>query len=641
MGQRFFLALENIFNRSFGEKNNPLYSLGTIANYLFWVVIFSGLYLYIFFQTSVIQAYASVLALSQEQPYAGGLIRSLHRYASDALILVIALHMLRQFIFNRYRGLRWFSWVSGIFILWITYASGINGYMLAWDRLSQFVVTTTAEWLDVIPILGGSMARNFISNANVSDRIFSLLSFIHIGLPLSLMALLWIHIQIVPGAKSLPSQRMMIFLTLILCALSLIKPIVSMEQADMASVVASINIDWFYLSTNALIAHSGPAIAWVVVTGGTAFLLLIPWLFVSPIQHKRSWRLTVAQDNKLITMFPGETLLDAGLREALPISFDCRNGGCGLCKCTVLHGKVLLLPYQSFSLSVQERLAGITLMCCAEAVSDIEISYEPLLGATPLLPHRYKALVSGLEPLSEKVMRVYLRMESGTDVLFKAGQYINIILTDGAKRSFSFASAYSANRDIELHVRRVKGGRFSNWVFQSMVVGDIVEFEGPLGSFTLRENSNKPIIFVAASTGFAPIKGILEYAFQTGTSRKMVLYWGGHSLEDFYLLDLIKQWNQNHSNFSFVPVLYAPVAQDHWDGRTGLLHQVILSDFPDLLEHQVYACGSVNMVQKAQPAFVQHGLLPEECFSDVFFLAPQTDIKTPSISISQVEASSG
>jgi quinol-cytochrome oxidoreductase complex cytochrome b subunit len=210
--QRAFLAFEGALNSVFGERLNPFYFLGAIAYFLLWIVIFSGLYLYAFFETSVVNAYASVDALTHDQPYIGGLLRSLHRYASDALVVVILVHMLRHFAFTRHRGFKWFSWVSGVAILWLTYASGINGYMLPWDRLAQFVVTATTEWFDVLPVLGGAMARNFISNTNVSDRLFSLLSFIHIGLPLSVLALLWVHTQRVPGAKTTPPRPLWIAL---------------------------------------------------------------------------------------------------------------------------------------------------------------------------------------------------------------------------------------------------------------------------------------------------------------------------------------------------------------------------------------------------------------------------------------------
>ncbi len=179
--QHAFLAVERIFNAFFGERLNPFYYLGVISYFLLWIAIASGLYIYAFFDTGVASAYPSVEALTHRQWFAGGFLRSLHRYASDGLVLAMLLHLLRHFTFGRHRGFRWFSWVSGVALLWLAFASGINGYMLPWDRLSQFVVTATAEWFDALPVLGGSMTRNFISNANanVSDRLFSIRSTSH------------------------------------------------------------------------------------------------------------------------------------------------------------------------------------------------------------------------------------------------------------------------------------------------------------------------------------------------------------------------------------------------------------------------------------------------------------------------------
>jgi NAD(P)H-flavin reductase/ferredoxin len=337
--------------------------------------------------------------------------------------------------------------------------------------------------------------------------------------------------------------------------------------------------------------------------------------------------MAVHPDERIITVRAGETLLDAGLREGLAMPFECRNGGCGVCKCTLVHGQVSLLPYQDSALSAAERAAGVTLLCCAQALGDLEISYVPAPGAKPHSVKRMLAHVTHLEPLSGDVMRVLLQIEGGKGLAFRPGQYINIVLDDGAKRSFSFANAPHVGGAIELQVRRVAGGRFTSAVFDTLRVGDSLRFEGPLGAFTLREDGDKPIIFVAGSTGFAPVKSMLEHAFHTGLQRHMVLYWGVRSRADLYLGDLAMQWAREHANFRFIPVLSAPLPQDHWEGRTGLVHEAILADFPDLSAHQVYACGSVQMVQVAQPAFAQRGLASDDCFSDAFHLAPQRPLQ--------------
>ena len=626
-GQRLFVALEKGFNAFFGERLNPLYCLGAIAYFLLWIVIATGLYLYAFFETSVVHAYASVDALTQGQRFLGGVLRSLHRYASDGLVLVVVLHLVRHFVFDRHRGYRWFSWVSGVVVLWLTYAAGINGYMLPWDRLSQFVVTATTEWFDVLPVIGGSMTRNFISNANVSDRLFSLLSFMHLGLPLSVLALLWIHTQRVPDARTNPPGALMAGVVVSLTALSLIKPALSQAPADMATMVAKLDFDWFYLPSYALIPHLGSANTWLLLLGATLLLVALPWLSLRKSGRKKTWNQAVRPDDRIVSVRPGETLLDAGLREGLPMPYDCRNGGCGVCKCTLLHGEVSLLPFQESALTAAERAAGKILLCCAEPQSDVEIKYLPLPGAKALPLKQHTARVTGLDLLTADVMRVRLRVEGGVPILFHPGQYVNILLEDGARRSFSFATAPHVSDEVELHVRLVEGGRFTPCVFSTMRVGDRLRFEGPIGAFTLREDSTKPIIFVAGATGFAPVKSMLEHAFQSGLKRDMILYWGVRSRRDLYFRTLAEQWAREHSNFHFIPVLSEPRPEDEWTGRSGLVHEAILADFPDLSAHQVYACGSVQMVQAAYPAFVEHGIASDDCFSDAFHLSPQQPVR--------------
>ena len=189
------MRVEALFNLAFGERLNPLYYLGALSTWMLWIVVASGLYLYVFFDTGINEAYASVERLTNGQRYLGGILRSLHRYASDGMVLTMLLHLTRHFVFDRYRGFRWFSWLSGVMLLWMVYVAGINGYMLPADRLAQFVTIASAEWLDWLPVFQGLLVRNFIFAENFSDRLFSLLSFIHIGVPLAVIALLWIPVQ--------------------------------------------------------------------------------------------------------------------------------------------------------------------------------------------------------------------------------------------------------------------------------------------------------------------------------------------------------------------------------------------------------------------------------------------------------------
>jgi NAD(P)H-flavin reductase/quinol-cytochrome oxidoreductase complex cytochrome b subunit len=621
IGQWFFLRVEALFNLAFGDKLNPLYYLGPIAYYLMWLVVASGLYLYALFDTSVAGAYDSVEALTHGQRYAGGVLRSIHRYASDGVVLVMVLHLLRHWTFDRYRGFRWFSWVSGVALIWLVYASGINGYMLPWDRLSQFVVVATAEWLDWLPVFQGALVRNFVFPENVNDRLFSLLSFIHIGVPLAALALLWIHTQRVPQARTAPPLPVALTLTAALVVLSLVKPAVSQPRADLAAAAGTIDFDWFYLPVYALLYRTSPGEIWLLLGGATAFFLLLPWL--PPKRKAAEHHMLVRPDNRIVTVREGETILDAGLREGIALPFECRNGGCGQCKATLAYGEVDYGAYQADALPRAEREAGKLLTCCATPRGDIEIEYVPAKPLGDIRPREWRASVESLDLLAPDVMRMVLKLDGGESIRFYAGQYINILLEDGARRSFSFATAPQVNDRIELHIRRIEGGRYTGQVFERMKPGDPVRFEGPLGAFFLREDTDKPIIFVAGSTGFAPVKSMLEYAFAKGMRRRMLLYWGTRTLKDMYLAELPMQWARAHDNFTFVPVLSDPAPEDRWQGRTGLVHEAILADFPSLAGHQVYACGSSAMVEAAHPAFRARGLAQDDCFADAFRPAPQ------------------
>jgi NAD(P)H-flavin reductase/ferredoxin len=620
-GQWLFLRVEAGFNTAFGDRLNPFYHLGEITFFLFWIVVGSGLYLYAFFKTGVSEAYASVDHLTLRQWWLGGILRSLHRYASDAMVLTTSLHLLRHFCFDRYRGFRWFSWASGVLILWLLYASGINGFMLPWDRLAQLAVVGSAEWLDWLPIFGGALMRNFISPASVNDRLFSLLSFMHIGIPLVLLLMMWIHIQRVPKASTNPPRSIAFALLATMLALSLAMPITSHAPANLDVVPDNVRFDWFYLSIFALMYAWSAGGAWLVLGSATVLLLLLPWL--PPRRASRdSLRITVHPGNRDISARSDETILEAGLRAGVPMPYECRNGGCGLCKGTVLNGNVAHGPYQKSALSDEERAAGKALFCCAMALSDLELEYAES-GAQGDAPLRtLDCVVQRMRKVADEVMILDLALESGERLPFRAGQYFNIILDDGARRAFSFATAPGDESTIEIHVRLISGGRFTTHVFTQMREGDRLRIEGPFGQFFLRE-SDQPIIFVAGATGFAPVKSILEYAFDTGTQRRMYLYWGVRRRPDLYMAELARQWSREHPNFDFVPVLSEPSPGECWLGRTGLVHEAILHDFPDLSGYAIYTCGSIKMVEAARPAFVTQGLHEDACFTDAFVPSAQ------------------
>ncbi len=620
----FFMHAENTFNRAFGEKLNPFYHLGTITFWQFWLLAVSGLYLYIFADTGVHDAYESVEAITHDQWWAGGILRSVHRYATDGMILTMLLHMLRHFAYDRYRGFRWFSWVSGVALLWMVYVAGINGFMLVWDQLAQFIVVAVAEWFDVLPLFNGTLIRNFLYEGSVNSRLFTLLAFIHIGAPLIVVFVMWIHVQRVPKAHINPPKPVAIAVTLMFIVLSLIKPVLSQgPEANLNMVPHDFEFDWFELPVLALIYVWDPMKVWFLVIGVSVLLFLTPWL---PPQRRGAAKAEVKvtfHPGKTVTARFGETLLDAGLRQELPLPFECRNGGCGVCKCTVVAGNVDPGVYQANALTAEERAAGKVLLCCATAVDDAEIEYVADESRVLNPVREFSGRVVALDKLSYDVMRVRMALPDGERIQFKAGQYINIILDDGQRRAFSFATPPHRNEFIELHIRLVAGGRFTTHVFEGMKVGDEIRFEGPFGDFVLRE-SNRPIIFVAGATGFAPVKSMVEDAFHKGIRRPIHLYWGVRQLRDLYMPDLPAQWARDHSNVHFIPVLSDPAPEDNWTGRTGLVHQAILQDFPSLAGHELYACGSVKMVEAVFPHFKAQGAEDGMCFSDAFTISARS-----------------
>jgi NAD(P)H-flavin reductase/quinol-cytochrome oxidoreductase complex cytochrome b subunit len=617
LGRKAFLAVEAQANRVFGERDNPFHHLGAISYWMFWLVVASGFYVYAFYDTGIDDTFESVEALTHNQWWAGGVMRSVHRYASDAMILTMLLHLVRHFCFDRYRSFRAFSWITGVIVLWLVYASGVNGYMLPWDRLAQFVLTATAEWFDALPPFRGVFVRNFVLEESITDRFFTLLQFLHIGIPLAVLAVLWVHTQRVPRAKTLPSRRIMIGSTVMLVVLSLVKPALSQGKANLASYPQSLEFDWFYLTVYPLFYSWSPMAVWALVGGLTLLFVLAPWL---PPKRagKTTMALTVHPGNRLVHARPGESLLDAGLRAGVALPFECRSGGCGVCKATLLAGDVDHGDYLESALSKAERAKGKLLLCCATALSDVEIEYEEGAAVREQPFGVYAARIERLDKLAHDVMLVALRLVGGKRIEFEAGQYINIILPDGDRRAYSFTTPSGETDLVELQVRRMPGGKFTTLLFEHTKVGDLVRFEGPIGAFILREPSERPLIFVAGATGFAPVKSLLEQAFKMGITRPLYFYWGVRKRRDLYLSELPERWMKEHPNFKFVPVLSEAGPDDEWTGRTGFVHEAILADFPDLSGFAIYACGSVKMVEAAKPAFVAQGLGEEFCFSDAF-----------------------
>lgn len=274
--------VERAFDRAFGAQANPWHHLGALGFFLFWIIVATAIYLYAFFDTSVEGAYRSVERMTLDQWYAGGVIRSLHRYAADAFVVVVALHLVKELVFGRFRGFRWFSWVSGIPLLWLMFASGVVGYWLAWDRLAQFVAIATAEWLDWLPIFPEPLARNFVAPEAVSDRLFTLLMFLHLGIPLALLAGMYVHLQRVSYADVHPARALACGTLVALVALSMVKPALGQRAADLSIVPQTLELDWFYLFFYPFLYWRSPGEVWTVAGALTIGLLALPLLARAP-----------------------------------------------------------------------------------------------------------------------------------------------------------------------------------------------------------------------------------------------------------------------------------------------------------------------------------------------------------------------
>ncbi len=316
-----------------------------------------------------------------------------------------------------------------------------------------------------------------------------------------------------------------------------------------------------------------------------------------------------------------ETILEAALREGFNLPYSCRNGACGTCKGKILAGRVALGDYELKALSEAERAEGKTLFCRAVPLSDVVVEAREIGAAKDIIIKIMPCRVAKMERLAPDVMALYLKLPQNERLQFLAGQYIDILLKDGRRRGFSLANAPHDDAFLQLHVRHVPGGQFSGHVFGDMKEKALLRFEGPLGTFFLREDeeaTGRPIILVAGGTGFAPMKGILEHAFHIGFERPIHLYWGARARVDLYMHELALSWEQAHSKFRYTPVLSQARPEDHWGGRTGYVHAAVAEDYPDLRAYDVYASGPPQMVEAAKAAFTAQGLDGDRFFYDSF-----------------------
>ena len=348
-----------------------------------------------------------------------------------------------------------------------------------------------------------------------------------------------------------------------------------------------------------------------------------------------SFQVTLKKSGKQFTVNQEETLLEAALRQGINLPYGCKNGACGSCKGKVLEGQVSHDQHSDSAMSRADETAGATLFCCAHPQSDLLIEAREVEGAGDIAVRKVPCRVNAIAKPSSDVAILKLQLPAAERFQFLAGQYLEFLLKDGQRRAYSIANAPSQEGPLELHIRHLPGGLFTDFVFGAIQPAlkekDILRFEGPLGSFFLREDSPKPTIFLAAGTGFAPIKSIIEQMQAKKIERPIFLYWGGRRPSDLYLNDLCLSWAKDLPNFEYIPVISDALLEDAWKGRTGFVHQAVIADHPNLAGFQVYACGAPVMVNAARQDFSSKCHLPEEeFFADSFTSA--ADLATNEIS---------
>ena len=334
-----------------------------------------------------------------------------------------------------------------------------------------------------------------------------------------------------------------------------------------------------------------------------------------------SFNITVQPSQRSYIAPADETLLAAAIRQGIGLPYGCKDGACGSCKCKKLEGAVIQGTHQLKALSLEEAAQGFILTCCATATSDVVLESRHVTDESAFPIKKMPTRVASLVKTSPDVMLVRLQLPAADVFKYHAGQYVEFLLRDGDRRAYSMANAPHTQLDnpgIELHVRHMPGGKFTDTVFSTLKEKEILRVEGPFGSFYLREDSAKPIVLLASGTGFAPIKAIIEHMQFKGITRPAVLYWGGRRPADLYMHDWVLGKLADMPNLRYVPVVSDALPEDAWTGRTGFVHSAVLQDLADLSGHQVYACGAPIVVDSAKAAYRVAGLPENEFYADSF-----------------------
>jgi CDP-4-dehydro-6-deoxyglucose reductase, E3 len=337
----------------------------------------------------------------------------------------------------------------------------------------------------------------------------------------------------------------------------------------------------------------------------------------------KQFQISIEKSGRTFKCDSSTVLLQAGLGSGVALPYSCRSGVCSACRGQIRRGEVDYGLVNPRYLSEEDKARGYVLMCSARPLSDLVVAINEI-DSLPVLPSAQMPVrVLKLEKLSDDVVALTLGLPANEPVNYKPGQYLNIALDEKTERSYSIANAPTTEgvRQLELHVRVIPGGVFSERLTSRLKVREMLKVKMPLGTFYLRENSSKPIVMVASGTGFAPIKAMIEYSINridpdatAAGLTPIYLYWGGRKKSDLYLYELCTEWAKKYEHIRFLPVLSEASTNCQWTGRTGFVHQAVMKDFPTMNEIVVYACGAPVMVEAAKHDFLKHCGLAEDAF---------------------------
>lgn len=341
------------------------------------------------------------------------------------------------------------------------------------------------------------------------------------------------------------------------------------------------------------------------------------------------YQVSIRPSGKQFEADADQSVLEAALAANVVLPYGCKDGACGTCKAKIIDGEFEQGPHSAGALKSDEAANGYALLCCSQARSDLVVEARVLEGVGDIPIRKMPARVASLVKPVGDVAVLQLQLPANEQLQYLAGQYIEIIMRDGTRREYSMGSAPHSSEQIELHIRHLPGGKFTESIFGDAVPAvkekAILRFEGPMGTFFLRDDTKKPILMVASGTGFAPIKAIIEDMLHNDNRRPVTLYWGGRRPQDLYMNELCEKWAAENEHITYVPVISDALPEDNWQGRTGFVHLAAMQDTPDMSGYEVYACGAPIVVDSARDDFTAKCGLPEQAFfADSFTTAADT-----------------